>query len=162
MSFRNRFSEFLPYIAHDPETQVYINTDDTIGFLWECMPLVYADPSSFDGLRGLFTAAIPDKSVLQFILYADPYIKPIMDRYQELRTRDMDVIQAATKSVHQFISNGAENGIENFQKIPVRHFRLFVSLKLPTSKEINVSDIRDTVFEVLKASPSAGRDQTYK
>ncbi|MDA8403508.1 MAG: TraC family protein [Desulfobacteraceae bacterium] len=152
MSFRNRFSEFLPYIAYDPETQVYINTDDTIGFLWECIPLVYADPSSFDGLRGLFTAAIPDKSVLQFILYADPYIKPLMDRYQAFRTRDMEVIQAATKSVHQFISDGAKNGIENFQKIPVRHFRLFVSLKLPTNKEISVSDIRDTVYEVLKGA----------
>ncbi|MFZ2633653.1 MAG: TraC family protein [Desulfosalsimonadaceae bacterium] len=152
MSFRNRFSDFLPYIAYDAETKVYINTDDTIGFLWECMPLVYADQSSFEGLRGLFTASLPDKSVLQFMLFADPYIKPIMDRYQELRTRDMDVIQAATKSVHQFISDGAENGIENFQHIPVRHFRLFVSLKLPANKKINVSDIRDTVYEVLKGA----------
>ena len=152
MSFRNRYSEFLPYIAYDETTQVYVNTDDTIGFLWECTPLVYADPSSFDGLRGLFTASIPDKSVLQFILYADPYIKSTMERYKSLRTRDMDVIQAATESVHEFISDGAENGIENFQKIPVRNFRLFVALKLPSHKEVNVSDIRDTVYEVLKGA----------
>jgi conjugal transfer ATP-binding protein TraC len=152
MSFRNKFSEFLPYIAYDEDSQVYFNTDDTIGFLWECTPLVYADPSSFEVLRGLFTAAIPDKSVLQFILYADPYIKPSMERYQNLRTRSMEVIQAATKSVHDFISEGAQNGIENFQKIPVRNFRLFVSLKLPQQKDLNVSDIKDTVYEVLKGA----------
>ena len=166
MSFRNRFSEFLPYIAYDADGQVYLNTDDTIGFLWECTPLVYADPSSFDVLRGLFTAATPDKSVLQFILYADPYIKPTMERYQNLRTRDMDVIQAATKSVHEFISQGAENGIDNFQKIPVRNFRLFVALKLPFHKDLNVSDIKDTVYEVLKGAylfpePIAPSDLIY-
>ena len=32
MSFRNQFSEFLPYMAWDEETQVYVNTDNTIGF----------------------------------------------------------------------------------------------------------------------------------
>ncbi len=152
MSFRNRFSEFLPYLAWDEETRVYVNTDNTIGFLWECTPLVYADPSSFDGLRGLFTASIPDKSVLQFIMYADPHVTPTLDRYRQLRTRKMDVIDAATHSVNNFIADGAEHGIENFQYIPVRKFRLFVALKIPGAKEINVSDIQDTVYEVLKGA----------
>ncbi|MBW2097161.1 MAG: conjugal transfer protein TraC, partial [Deltaproteobacteria bacterium] len=152
MTFRNRFSDYLPYVAYDDETEVYLNSDHTAGFLWECTPLVYASPAIHDGLRGLFTAALPPKTILQFILYADPYIKPVMDGYQRLRERDLGVVKEATTSVHDFMSKGAKRGIPNFQGIPVRNFRLFFSLKLPLEKDLDADDIRDTVYEILKGS----------
>ena len=152
MTFRNKFSEYLPYVAYDEETEVYLNTDQTAGFIWECTPLVYASPAIFDTLRGLFSASLPVKSVLQFMLYADPYIKPVMDAYRLLRTRDMDVVKSATDGVYNFMMDGARKGVKNFQGIPIRNFRLFVSLKIPMEKDIDVNDIRDTIYEILKGA----------
>ena len=152
MTFRNRFSNYLPYVAYDDETEVYLNSDQTIGFMWECTPLVYASPAIHDGLRGLFTAALPPKTVLQFMLYADPYIKPVMDGYKALRERDLDIVKSATGSVYDFMTRGSRKGVTNFQGIPVRNFRLFVSLKLPMQKDLDAADIRDTVYEMLKGA----------
>jgi len=114
MTFRNRFSNYLPYVAYDDETEVYLNSDQTIGFMWECTPLVYASPAIHDGLRGLFTAALPPKTVLQFMLYADPYIKPVMDGYKALRERDLEIVKSATGSVYDFMTRGSRKGVTNF------------------------------------------------
>jgi len=152
MTFRNKFSDYLPYVAYDEETEVYLNTDGTAGFIWECTPLVYASPAIFDTLRGLFSASLPVKSVLQFMLYADPYIKPVIDAYRRLRERDNELVNYATDAVYEFMMEGARKGVKNFQGIPVRNFRLFVSLKMPMEKDIDATDIRDTVYEILKGA----------
>lgn len=36
---RDSFSNYLNYVAYDPETETYLNQDNTIGILWECTPL---------------------------------------------------------------------------------------------------------------------------
>ena len=154
---RNKFSDYLPYIAYDEDNELYYNVDDTVGFIWECTPLVYASPAIFEVLRGLFAASIPEKSVLQFMLYADPYIKPVLDRFRELRTRDDDVVRDATENICRFLSHGAKEGLENLQGIPVRNFRLIVSLKMPFHRDLNIPDLRDTVFEILKGAYLAPR-----
>jgi len=152
LTTRTRFSDYLPYIAYDDESEIYLNSDNTYGFLWECTPLVYAGTSTFEVLQGLFTAAIPEKSVLQFILYADPYIDPILDRFKALRNRDSSLIREATRNVDRFFKNGSQNGVINFQGVPIRNFRLFIALKLPDVENLNLLDIRETVFEVLRGA----------
>jgi len=152
LTARNKFSDYLPYLAYDNETSVYLNVDDTFGCLWECTPLVYAGTSTFDVLQGLFTTAIPEKSILQFILYADPHVDTILDEFEALRQRQSPLVEQATANVVDFFKDGARHGVSNFQGIPIRNFRLFVALKLPNTRELNLLDIRDTVYEVLKGA----------
>ena len=78
MTFRNSFSDYLPYVAYDPETEQYHNADNSVGFLWECTPLLYGNDNIFNNLNGLFTSGLPEGSVMQFILYADPNISSIL------------------------------------------------------------------------------------
>lgn len=150
--YRNKFSDYLPYAAYDEENQAYYNVDDTVGFLWECTPLVYAGTNIFEVLRGLFAASIPEKSVLQFMLYADPHVKPVLDRFRSLRTRNDPIVKEATENVYRFLMKGARDGLPNLQGIPVRNFRLIVALKMPLQKDINYVDLRDTVYEILKGA----------
>lgn len=152
LTARNQFSDYLPYLAYDESSDIYLNIDDTLGFLWECTPLVYAGTSTVEVLQGLFTAAIPEKSILQFILYADPYIDPVLNHYKALRQRQSSLITEATSNVADFFQNGARQGVRNFQGTPIRNFRLFVALKLPNLQNLNILDIRDTVYEVLKGA----------
>ncbi len=151
MTYRIRFSEFLPYRAYDPATRAFHNMDDSIGFLWECLPLVHADDHVFDILAGLLNTAFPEGTVLQFILYADPHIKPILDAYQRLKVRNNDLSARTIRNTLDFYLAGVK-GLCKLRGTPVRNFRLFAALKLPLAKKEKVDylDIRDSVQETLK------------
>lgn len=152
MTYRNKFSDFLPYIAYDFEKDIYFNADNTIGFLWECKPLVYAGKDIFNTLRGLFTASIPDGSVLQFMLYADQDVKPLLDEYKSIRSSKSEIINKTTNQVYDFLKQGADKGLKNLKNTPLRRFRLFVSLKMPPIKKETHFDLNDTVWMDIKDS----------
>lgn len=52
--YRHKFSNYLPWIAYDEKTNVYLNFDDTVRFMWECVPLCFANDSVSESLEGLF------------------------------------------------------------------------------------------------------------
>lgn len=150
---RNRFSDYLPYAAYDPETKVYHNIDDTVGFIWECVPLYFSDREIARTLEGLFRLAIPEGSVMQFILYADPYIKPVLEKHKALKTRNEQTLLRTVNSYAGFLENGTK-GLERLNGIPVRTFRLFVTLKIP-EREIagqNLSLLCSSVQDFLKGA----------
>jgi len=152
MTFRNSFSDYLPYIAYNPEREQYSCTDDSIGYLWECTPLLYGNDTIFNKLGGLFTAGLPEGSVMQFILYADPNIDHILDSYQNTKIRKSDIIQGSVENVVNFYRKGRK-GFDKLQGIPVRNYRLFVTLKIYKSKNVLdeiLSDIKENIFETLK------------
>ena len=63
MTNRSPFSSFLNYLAYDPELEIYLNQDGSLGILWECSPVIYAGPKTITALEGLFRAGLP-KAVL--------------------------------------------------------------------------------------------------
>ena len=131
--YRHKFSKYLPYRAYDPDTFAYHNMDQSIGYLWECIPLVYADEQVFGLLSGCLNQAFPENTVLQFILYADPYIKPILDRYRSLKMRQTELSRRSAESTVDFFQKGTK-GVDKLQGIPIRNYRLFFSLKMPKSR----------------------------
>lgn len=148
-TYRNKFSDYLPYLAYDEETKVYVNHDESIGFIWECSPLNYAGERTYTSLEGLMRFPFPEGSVLQFALYADDYIEPFLDYYRSLKVRDNPLVRKATEKYCEFLRNGIE-GVESLSGIPVRNFRLFVSVKVPLKgKEIELMDYRD-IYETIE------------
>ena len=116
---RDQYSDFLPYVSYDRETGVYCNQDDTIGFLWECLPLAFAGMKTVNILEGLFRAGLPENSVLQFILYADPS-----------RSRHDPMVAGFAQGQAAFLKR-ATDASDKLANIPVRNFRLFVAAKMP-------------------------------
>jgi len=154
---RHSFSKYLPWETYDPETKIYTNQDDTWGFLVECVPLVFAPEKTYQILNGLFRLPVLNGSVLQFILYADSYIEPYLELYEKCKTRTIPIVQKTTKAYQEFLRKGSKEGLSVTQGIPVRNFRLFVSLKMPFEKEKTPSDsyvkeIRESFFECLKGA----------
>ncbi len=157
-AYRHRFSDYLPWVAYDPETKVYVNIDGTVGFLWECIPLVFASTREFETLSGLFKiTTIPDFSVLQFMLFADPYIEPIVEWYSKLKVQNQEnhsLVKEGVERIARFVMENNE-GIKACQGIPLRNFRLFVSLKMPVASlrksRVNLDDLRANVHEILQA-----------
>ena len=135
MTYRNKFSDFLPYIAYDFEKDIYFNADNTIGFLWECKPLVYAGKDIFNTLRGLFTASIPDGSVLQFMLYADQDVTPLLDEYKSIRSIKSEIINKTTSQVYDFLEQGANQGLKNL-KNTLFSIQNIITAQEPTLKNL--------------------------
>ncbi len=155
LAFRKRFSDYLPWLAYDGETRVYLNADNTIGYLWECAPLSFANEKVTNTLEGLFRINHPEGTVMQFILYADNHLAPYVDAYRRCKKRNDSITQEQANVYARFMEKGIK-GIENIAGIPLRDFRLFVSLKVPLDKpetrELNLEDLYNTVTEILKGA----------
>ena len=165
MTRRTPFSSFLNYLAYDPELEIYLNQDSSIGMLWECAPVIYAGPKTITSLEGLFWAGLPKDSVVQLIFHADSHIEPILECYRASRTRHNPIVQSNNEAVVKFLRDG-KKGLAACANIPVRNFRLFIAVKLPgdcpelpkpdefseEGKTAPLLDIKRQINETLKAA----------
>ncbi len=153
MTARSRFSDYLPWLAYDRDKRIYLNTDNTLGFIWECSPVAFAGPGAASTLEGLMRIGFPENSVLQFILYADSFVEPILDRYVSLKTKENPVVKRAVASYASFLAKRAQsNG-----GIPLRNFRLLVSVKVSIGSGLNLDDTQAAIAEILKGAGLAPR-----
>ncbi len=155
MTYRNKFSDYLPWVAYDAESRTYINIDDTAGFLWECAPLAFAGEKTETTLQALFRIDFPEGSILQFILYADSHIDPFLHSYRQCKTRENPIIRNTTEAACRYFREGTK-GLPSLSGIPIRNFRLFVSAKLPVdAKGIparKFEEIHATIEETLRGA----------
>lgn len=161
ISQHNKFSSYLPWRAYDKEKVFYYNVDETVGFLWECTPLAFAGEKTSFILEGLFRVGIPFGSIIQFILYSDKYIDEELQLYQEGKTRDNPLLKKSAEQFAEFFRRGTK-GMDIFQRMPLRNYRLFVALKIPEkeSEKINVTDVYSTVREILAGAGVHPQDLT--
>ena len=147
---RHPFAEYLPWVAYDQEAYTYYNIDDTYGFIWECTPLCFAGEKTLDVLNGLFRTGLPEGSVVQFIIYADTNISHIINHSKAKKINKSSIVEKSLNRYSDFLTKATE-GLEQNAGIPVRNFRLFVTVKIPGTKldEINLSDIRRAFEEIL-------------
>jgi conjugal transfer ATP-binding protein TraC len=150
---RDKLSAYLPYQAWDSDNNVYHSADDTFGYVWECTPLVYAGTDVFENLKGCIHSGIPFGSVLQFMMYADPDCKSLFAHYQALKTRQNPFLDTLTDNMIKHLSE-AEFGLKSTNNIPVRNFRLLVSLKFPPGEQLSdqLEFAALSVAEALKGS----------
>jgi conjugal transfer ATP-binding protein TraC len=128
LAIRDRFSDFLPYDAYDAETQEFFNADQTIGRIWECSPLTFLGEKGSADLASMLRQDYPADTVIQFLLYPDDDIDPVLQRYLAMKTRSAAASQEAARRYAEHMRSGRQ-GLGQFQGIPVRHFRLFVAIK---------------------------------
>jgi conjugal transfer ATP-binding protein TraC len=65
------------------------------------------------------------------------HIKDYVDAYKQLKVRDVPLVKKTTEAYSAFLLN-AVGGIDSCAGIPLRNFRLFVSVKIPlTDKELD-------------------------
>jgi conjugal transfer ATP-binding protein TraC len=148
---RSSFSQYLPFVAFDPDRDIYINVDDTHGVIYECVPLYFAGETALNSLEGIFTMGIPAGSILQLILYADPYIDPILRHYGSLKRRQNPLLAQATESYIHMLQKGVR-GMDIFQRTPIRNFRLFVALKIPSEHASGIESFSHSLKEKLKGA----------
>lgn len=145
---RDRFSAFLPYLYHDDATGEYLTRHDAVGYIWECRPLTFLSGKGLASLLSIFKQEIPKECVLSFSLYPDSHVDPFIDRFVALKTRNDDLSREATRRYAEHLRSGRE-GMKGLKGIPVRNFRLFISIKAPKGIP---GDLFETVQENLAAA----------
>lgn len=150
---RSRLSSYLPWVAYDPDTRLYHNADGTAGFIFECVPLPFMGEKSCTTLEALFRLGLPEDSVMQFIFYADPDIEHYLEGYLSLKGRELPVLQKVMRRYTEYFLRGTR-GMEAFARMPLRSFRLFVTLKIPAEGigKVNLKDLYSNVRENLSGA----------
>lgn len=172
---RYHFSNLLPYTAcNAPESEEglkqaekdkfsygYLLKDNSIGFVFECSPMIFAG-QAFDSLVTLLKLPLPPKTVVQTVLYADPYMEDILHVYKNLRYSNPDLDDIYKEQVEQlceFYRKGASEGLWQLSGTPMRAFRLYISVKIPIKCEIAADvdkfmDEADTYRDVISSFKS--------
>lgn len=147
---RQKFSDLLPWVSYDEETKHYFLKDGSVGWIWECNPVLFAGDSIFDTISSLLRSQMPHHTVFQFMLYADSYINEIVYAYKDLRdTAKEDLYKEVTENYTNFLNDGLK-GMWQLSGTPLRNFRLFISIKVPVKSD--VSNIKSYLAEIQKYS----------
>lgn len=149
LHYHNTFSGHLPWFVYDPATRLYINTDDTVGFLWKCMPLCFSGEKTVQIAESIMRLPLPNYAVVQFILHADNDLKDVYDSYRDRRAGGDELTQASTENFISFLKK-CTKGSSQLANIPLRNFRLMVSVKVPgDAKGMNLPEFHSLLHETL-------------
>lgn len=144
----NPFSKYIVPEYYDQELGLYINSDNTIGYLFELTPVLFMGESSVISLHTMLKSSFPKDTVIQVICYADPNVEHILNSYYYSKRSDIDFLMESYKRLVSFYKNGLFG-------FPVRNFRVFLSVKFPIPKNIDVAflkDLKNSVIESFRAA----------
>ena len=134
-------SEWLVYNSYDTEHQLYYNSDNTFGFITELAPTMFVGSQLLGGITSLLEQEWPKDALIQVMLYGDPNMEGIIDRYVKIRERLLNVGDPREEFLYKWTQWQADylrlhrhKGISNHVPVPFRNFRCFVTVKVPCSR----------------------------
>ncbi len=149
MHYHNPFSKHLPWFVYDQASRLYINADETVGFMWSCTPLCFSGEKTVQIAEAIMRLPLPNYTVVQFMLHADNDIKHVLDDYRFLRQGGDELTKMASEKYIDFLKE-CTKGRAQLAHIPLRNFRLIVTIKFPgDAKAINLPEMHSLVHEVL-------------
>ncbi|WP_257291438.1 TraC family protein [Endozoicomonas sp. ONNA1] len=153
LSKRDQFSDFLPWMFFNDKHELFVNSDNTVGIIWECRPLTFCDMSQITAFEGLLKQDYPDGTIMQWILCPDHNIDGFLNEYKANKVRKDALAQKTVDEYAKFLRSGV-NGMKSMNGIPVRNFRLLVCLKTPNNID---SDQLSLIEETLQSNGLAPR-----
>ncbi len=134
-------SEWLPYISYSEEHKLYANADSTLGFITEVAPTMFVGGTLLGGLTSLLEQEWPKDTLIQIMLYADPNMSGIIDRYCRIRDRLLNVADPRDEFNHtwtrwqaDYLRLHRKHGISANVPVPFRNFRCFLTVKMPYAR----------------------------
>lgn len=135
---RESISDYLPYRFWDDANKCYDNYDNTFGWLWQLTPLVFQSDATVNNIELILNAQLPEESVVQFILFADPRIRYHLGKliHKERGTGSMpyDLMEFTDEWIVQYakyIDKHSNEGFSDDIPVRIRDFRLFCAIKIP-------------------------------
>jgi len=154
----------LPYRSFDPESGFFQNEvglggrgSPSVGFVLEVAPMVGATEAMQREISALFQNVLPEGSNLQFLLWADPRIDPLLDAWSNARQGKSfyEALPIMAQKRASFIKRKVFEDVH--QSTLFRNFRAIVSysqdgtLENPVDRQqlLNLKDQIQKAFETL-------------
>lgn len=156
-SLRDSFSDYLPWFQYadthadeltgeQVEWKAFLNVDATTGWMWECGPLSFVGGDHLQKLHSSLKRGFPTGTVMQWILCPDHNLESFIGDYADCRNTDNPISLETIEQTAAFIRDGAKNGLRKMGGIPVRNFRLFITLKSETViSDANLSNLEQVL-----------------
>ena len=103
---RRQASEYIPVVAQDPESGIFLCDDGYIGVCYWGNPVIGADDTTAEMLKGAFSLPLPAGSFVQVSMYAMPDIDIPLGRYETRRNAGINRLKSET----------TKNGVEAYYK----------------------------------------------
>ncbi|WP_457641313.1 TraC family protein [Persephonella sp.] len=126
---REKIIKYLPYAFYDEDEKIYINRDESVGFIVECYPLQYPFKKAFDGLMSAIST-LPEGASMQVILYASPDITQIIDTWKGLKTKDNEISKGIVEAFSHFYEEKTWERLSLNYQSAIRNYRVLISVKL--------------------------------
>lgn len=149
---RDTFSSYLPWLTYSQDEKAFLMCDNTIGYMWELRPLVYQGYKETAAIEGVIKQGFPEGTVMQWVLFPDSDIEPILDYYISSKPRLDEVGEKTINETAKFFRK-ATKGVSNLRGVPVRNFRAFMCIK----SDANLLDFIPTIEEMLEGAGLAPR-----
>lgn len=137
---RYSLSDVFPYGSYDEARGLFINRS-TIGFVLEAVPLVGCTEAIQTQLSAIFQYLMPEGSNVQFLLYGDPFVGDVLERWVQPRQQRGGILEKISHTRRQFLSQFVFDGNAG---VALRTFRCFLSFTIPFKEE----DLSTEIFEL--------------
>jgi len=119
-------------LAYDPDHQLFLLADASIGFGFICRPLNGADPSVSARVNVLLNQDWPTETLLQVSLWTSPDIEESLAIMQTRRLKQQKTIyKAMTQASIDFLRQGTGKASETVSGARLRRSQVIVTVKLP-------------------------------
>lgn len=152
LSDRTGLSDYLPWKLYDRNGHRYLNVNNTVGYIWECTPLPFAGLSEIKQIESLIRANFPKDTVLQFMLLGDHDVSRFVDAYRDNKTRNDPLVRKNIEEYSNFLLSGTD-GLKACHGIPVRNFRLFVTLYSKSELSQDIVSITEEMLSGAQLQP---------
>lgn len=126
-----QLKDLLPYEVYDEEHGVYIHTAHT-GFCLELAPIVGSSDGLESDLQFLINEVFEEGAYVQWVLWADPNVGTVLDRWQQARMGQGLMLEQLAKRRTDYFRKAISEG----RGMPPRTFRCLISYSI----EINAAN----------------------
>ncbi len=164
---QDKLSDWLQYEIYDEERSLYLNCDDTLGFILEIPPIMFAGENLLQGYTSFLEQEWPENSLVQIMLYADPNMLETIKNYEQRRVNILDPAKETdqfllswTRWQATYLHEHHKCGINENHPVPFRNFRCFITAKIPfTQRDLRtqikfdkIATLRDSIQGILRTN----------
>lgn len=136
----NQYGDVLPVLEYIPEMNGYILDGGYIGFTFICQPLTGVNNDLMNSLDDLYERSFPADSFLQVSLFGSPYIKWILERFENIREGRAEgemgeLYDEIGRTTYQYYEQSTDKPLHPVTGLKVRDYEVWVSFKMPLKKQ---------------------------
>jgi conjugal transfer ATP-binding protein TraC len=120
---RYALSSLLPYRSYDPAKQIFMN-ENSVGFVFETYPMVGCTEEMQREISGLFQHTLPERSNIQFILWADPKVGSVLEYWKQIRDAQGGIFK---KLAERRVDHLQSMVFDPEASVPLRNLRCIIS-----------------------------------